>query len=486
MRKRAFNKKKTAGPDKPPLPNYYDKYWAFLVSKKFLAGSLLVLSAMGGMFKLLGVSPLELLSAKSGTAREMEEKIADVPATKTFRPDSLFSVPFFFYNNLSGVTEKEIVDNISLTNGEVSVAVSIDTPICRGNKYVMVNERFIGGEILHKVLPVERWLLDSLSPRKSIFDHSDDGDEDMSSRGMPEGCVLAGYEDNIDNHVRLKNPGFEIKINNNSADNIMLEDIQLEVSRSETNTFPVIIFTQGFSTDIPIFNFGFGKAIKPVMRFNIQKTEAPIDYRKPFKHKMRLPDIPPVDKSYYTWHSGFATLEKALDAEGMDGAWLRNVEPGVFEDVSADTVLGPKKLGRFVGDRDVRIVGALTYTGKLPDGSMREFTFHFNYIMDLSPPEFGGDSGEIYHSAYNIKLEADKKQYKKRINVNESVAPKSDSRFYLYLSSGTSAYHLFDIVIHYNGQKEMRLKNIFLNEWGVKPSVLNTWTTKKESLSRDE
>ncbi|MBS1663639.1 MAG: hypothetical protein JST68_21530 [Bacteroidetes bacterium] len=450
------------------------KYW--LEKIKSQKWPVLIVVVAGGIGSAIVFADKVRESAghfKNGSSpKKFTEVVGEDP--KELHRDSVFSEQklfsqhhaFFFRPPHSHDFEGEISDAISESAGDVSLSVTVQRKNCLEFNYTLLNEDFQGGFRLHKILPVATKGIDTI---RRIGGFSEDYALDRSEPVDTGECFFEPGEETPPTDMDATNKVFSVptlifKVVNNSSDVILIEDITLNIKKSRRNEFPEMSFGEGDHFVLPLYNSGWGKATDVRLDFNIQPARDSISYSKPFKHHLSIPKVEPANAN-----EDFPSLEPFFKAEGLNTKKLESIELDLVQDREDSVIyfLPPADaavVGRFKKGI-ARIVGLISYSGKMANGQMERDSFYFNFIQDLTPPAIGGPEHDEFYARYRIGLEKTGDNYTKSISGHTTIEPKKAAFFTVPLSSGISAYHWFDIQLHYNGHQTISIPNVFLNEY---------------------
>ncbi|RYF42685.1 MAG: hypothetical protein EOO38_19490 [Cytophagaceae bacterium] len=99
------------------------------------------------------------------------------------------------------------------------------------------------------------------------------------------------FLDLLDEAVKYDNPSLHVKINNNSANSMSIDFIEVKVKRSSANHFPLLLFEEGDGNELPLFNWNAGTTTNTEMYFSFFTDQEPFTYQEPFKYHLRIPQI---------------------------------------------------------------------------------------------------------------------------------------------------------------------------------------------------
>lgn len=420
---------------------------------------------------------------------------------------TLFSDPFLFAKDLDTLANGDFANmgNIEFSNDDgLYINISpINTPC--GPAFKIINEDNTEDGTTHKIVP--EYLIDTEEKQPDFYRLFEveaqarenygypPTKEDLAYRAEQEKymdfnydslertgpCAIDGSKGgHLDMPIKYQNPGVEVKINNNSEENILIYDSYIHVKLSRTNPFPYIEFGAGSMFSIPIFNEGWGDATNLKMLFNIQKEDDSINYNVPLKYELSIARLTPTtNSSHYYEYETTENLKTALASEGVKTEMLTKgstISKYVIREMASKAGL----FGRFTNGH-ARVVGRLIYDGSTADGKMRTDSINFNFFQNLWPEDFGGDSYYTHVGAYNIQLLADSKDYKVPVRLSESISPKSAGKFTLLFDCNKSSYHLFDLVVNYNKNKQVVVKDIFLNRF-IKSSERELYKKRRKGI----
>jgi|GEM_PF-6040067 len=495
-----------------PKKNWYNIYDRFLSrtyhkikSKKFFA--ILILSAPILYFVLTMFSNIKTGYADVKAiikSDNLNESTKIIESNNTLNNNSLFSIPFHFSKNSVLAQQGDYPGTIEFSNQDLYINISPANSPC-GLQYELINIPNSSSGITHKFLPVYENNFEQEQPdfyrleeverlaRKNYGypptkeDLRQEREEkkyenfDYDSLEKSSPCYLPNSgSEGLEMPIKYQNPGLEIKLNNNSTENILIHDSYILVNKSKLNSFPMIEFGAGSMYDLPIFNEGWGDATNIRMTYNIQKVDAPLKYDVEFKYQLNISRLKPTDNinHYYDVDQNL-DLKKALELEGVKTKKLDNwkiLEKYQIREIASKAGI----FGRFTNGH-ARIVGKLYYEGYTADGKLRADTLNFNFFQNLWPHSFGGDSYYVKKAPYNIRFKLSDTPYNIPVRISESIGPKSAGRFTLFFDCPKSSYHLFDLVIRYNNGKQLIVKDIFLNYF-MRKTDRDTYSTFRKPV----
>jgi hypothetical protein len=392
--------------------------------------------------------------------------------------ESLFSLPYIFHfdSTQQHFTREQIVDQIVMSNDQISLVASIAVQKCESQQFVLVNQALLNGGILHKIIPVSYGLYDlteQLNYRGVAYTADGsaiDGDTLQNIEEDDDEAVDPCFVKNASEFYDIykgTNPGLTLKFNNNSDKSILVQSIECVVRRSAFNPYPVLCAEPGSGFDMSIKNYGWRPATNLDFHFNILTMKQRIRYDTVFRYHLHK-DTLNIRGDLEFEDSYPDALIPFFEQEDVD---VEKINSG-----GSDAAFGKFK------DKRARIVGVVYYDGLLPSGKKYRDTLYFNFIENLEPPAIGGGTDIGREAPYNLRLRANGVNYNRKYDITETVGPRSSTAFTLLFYSGKNAYHYFDIILHYNGTETIKLENVFLNEFlthrdstfhmGVKKKVL--------------
>jgi hypothetical protein len=460
--------------DSKPHTNWHKRYNNFWQSKfeslkrhKLGAAFILTISILGAILPFINTAGNFLntwnhyfKSERFVETTVVSRKEALIGIDSTF---GLFHQPFQFFDDTSRIANNEIIDDIELSNGDININVVPADQQC-GNKYVLYNTILSNNETVHKLIPIKEY--DNDEPEdwsiNQVLNADNDNLDDYANEQAPCDLIKNESEKDIDDVVKLVNPGLEINIQNTTNSGILINNVIINVKKSAVNSFPIIMqnFASGFY--IPLYNEGFGTATNLIMNFNIKKRLEKFDYKERFKYHLALSKLKPTDNSLHFYSSELKeTLDTFFIKEGVNVRHILKHQDEIdkIKDFAKKGVLGRFK------DNQARVYGTLAYDGILADGTLHRDTINFNYITDFITPAIGGDPIVGYRGDYNIKLLSSGKNYQKKYNVTNEITANGAKKLKLFFYSGNASFHLFDLLINYNNGKSIVLKNIFVYEF---------------------
>jgi hypothetical protein len=447
-------------------------------SVKWIAVLIVIVSSVGGILIYLDKTK----GAFDNLTKGLKEKEGFHEIVNTSHKKSLvtsmndyFHRPHeFVYIPSKAAYKHQIKDVVVGSDGKINVTLTVESLGCLDFNYILINEALDDGTIVHRILPTKN-TSDSIL-KHSLFESMPKyyPDKDDDSPGVNNSCFLGAGE--FSSKVKFSTPLITCKISNNEDDVMSMDDIIIRVHKSRPDSFPNLTFNEGVIFDLPLFNTGWGRAQNMHLYFNIIPGDSAFVYGPPYKNSMYIPMIRPRNGGVYT--ADIASTERFFRQEGLNTSYIANHADDLglvySQNAAGDSDIYSlpiskeefaKIYGRYSYGR-ARMVGMIKYDGQTPGGNWKTDSFNFNYIQTLNFGAIGGDEFDEFENVYQIPLEANGDDYEAPYYAaRKTILRKSVGNFKLSLSSKMSAYHLFDIIIHYNGYKEIIIPNIFLQEY---------------------
>ena len=406
-----------------------DKAWSQIKNQKYLA-AVIVAGAV-----IMAISSFSDSLAK--LVKTVYGAMPDKQAITVFKASEPVSGKIFtdYFNSSFAVADTEENDIVEVTKGQVSIDFSINGDSTDKNLSYVLQERH--GH--YTINPANRYL-------------------SLLKNGGPIGTDE--YE-----HIDFRFPTLDFKVTNNSAETVYFTKAVFKVSTSKPDPFPVLGISRGYNMSFPVENIGWGKVYHCRIFFNLEPTDVPVDFNKPYKYELPVGDFDKearVDLSDIFNQSGAQAeiLRKNLDY-GRRGFEFINAD-GIKE--TTDETEYKKRMAEAKGpfqDGQAKIFGEIVYEGMNAAGEMLRSKVKFEGSVSLGPPLMGAAMPPSF--VYQVKLDENRDNYQKVLPLSQSIPARGTDRFNIKIAAPKSSRHQFSLTLFYNDGNQFEVPDLLLN-----------------------
>lgn len=289
-----------------------------------------------------------------------------------------------------------------------------------------------------------------------------------------------------DQHFFLPRIGIDVKVNNNGELPVFLERATIEVSHSEPDQQPLIVFPHqwGAVREIVIANEGWSEptsmwleaGIVDVRGNKLLRTYPLVGTKSSPGSSTYHFSIMPILRDFCGTTAPFAdadTLSENATYRQKAAVWsqiyrechrLRQYAityepPGIY---AGDG--NPDYPGYGEGEIIIALFGRLRWTWIDGDGKPRSNAMNIATRVQVSPPYGLGAPGFPPTGTYDVKLRVRGDRYSVDVrDFSQSVQPRGSDRFIFWVGADRSSQHRFTIKLYYNGGKEVSTVPIMLD-----------------------
>jgi hypothetical protein len=269
----------------------------------------------------------------------------------------------------------------------------------------------------------------------------------------------------------IKLPELDIKIVNNTRKTIFLTEADFLVERSDLDTSPVLIIPrEGYHMATSIENFGWGRLKNPKLTFDLipfKFTSEDADDRREEMEEV-LENKKLTDSLFNNTLKRTVAIDEdedgrieidltpALTVLGVDVTTVRNAGYKLNEDEYSEPL--KKACGPFVGCSAI-FAGEIAYDDPAILGKRR--SVKLVNVIHFGPPGKGQPRPPSFR--YSVRLEADGKNYVKKVSLSQTLAPQEADRFTIKIAADRSSQHHFRVKLICNDGKVLQSPPVSLN-----------------------
>jgi hypothetical protein len=256
-------------------------------------------------------------------------------------------------------------------------------------------------------------------------------------------------------------PILDVRLLNNSANTIVVKEIELDIAESRPDNDPLIVLVSAATEcgRVVLVNQGWSAVKNCTFEFNLYPADKapnnPAKVSQPYKYHVESGSFTDVTR---------LDFRSSLQAEGVDVDYLRNAVKHEWN-VTHDLTKFRKALGRFKTGIDVFDGGKIVSIDRpekigddiltaTAEGQFKVFTdaspeqpiktVLFKAVVPLTMP--GGLGGALPAlGGFDVRLKATGKDYPVRIPVSAQLNPGTAERFLIRTAARQSSWHRFNV-----------------------------------------